>query len=139
MIAWTSSPISGASSTTVVSAAAATSTSLCPVPTVSMSTRSKPHASSTAAAAVDVAASPPACPRDAIERMKTSPSSAYDCMRTRSPRSAPPVIGLDGSTAITATVRPALRTSAIRDATSVDFPAPGGPVIPTRWAPPAIG
>ena len=36
LIAWTSSPISGASSTTVVSAAAATSTSLCPVPTVSI-------------------------------------------------------------------------------------------------------
>ena len=75
MIAWTSSPISGASSTTVVSAAAATSTSLWPVPTVSRSTMSKPAASNTAAADVDVAASPPACPRDAIERMKT-PSSA---------------------------------------------------------------
>ena len=49
------------------------------------------------------------------------------------------MIGLDGSTAITATVRPALRTSAISDATSVDFPAPGGPVIPTRCAVPAIG
>ena len=60
-------------------------------------------------------------------------------MRTRSPSSAPPVIGLDGSTAITATVRPALRTSAISDATSVDLPAPGGPVIPTRCALPAIG
>ena len=42
LIAWTSSPISGASRTTVVSAAAATSTSLWPVPTVSMRTRSKP-------------------------------------------------------------------------------------------------
>ena len=51
LIAWTSSPISGASRTTVVSAAAATSTSLWPVPTVSTSTRSNPTASSTAAAA----------------------------------------------------------------------------------------
>ena len=45
LIAWTSSPISGASRTTVVSAAAATSTSLWPVPTVSSSTMSKPAAS----------------------------------------------------------------------------------------------
>ena len=140
LIAWTSSPISGASSTTVVSAAAATSTSLWPVPTVSSRTMSKPAASSTAAAAVDVAASPPACPREAIERMKTPSSAAYDCMRTRSPRSAPPVIGEDGSTATTATVRPAARAArAISAATSVDLPAPGGPVIPTRCAPPASG
>ena len=75
MIAWTSSPISGASRTTVVSAAAATSTSLWPVPTVSRKTRSKPAASNTAAAVALVAASPPACPREAIDRMKT-PSSA---------------------------------------------------------------
>ena len=57
-----------------MSAAAATSTSLWPVPTVSSSTMSNPAASSTAAAAVEVAASPPAWPRDAIERMNT-PSS----------------------------------------------------------------
>ena len=76
LIAWTSSPISGASSTTVVSAAAATSTSLWPVPTVSSSTTSKPAASSTVAATVDVAARPPAWPRDAIERMNTPSSSA---------------------------------------------------------------
>ncbi len=42
LIAWTSSPISGASRTTVVSAAAATSTSDWPVPTVSSRIRSKP-------------------------------------------------------------------------------------------------
>jgi len=46
------------------------------VPTVSRSTTSKPEASITAAAAVDVAASPPACPRDAIERMNTPSSEA---------------------------------------------------------------
>ena len=74
LIAWTSSPISGASRTTVVSAAAATSTSLWPVPTVSSRIRSKPAASSTVAAATDDAARPPACPREAMLRMKT-PSS----------------------------------------------------------------
>ena len=47
------------------------------------------------------------------------------------------MIGDDGSTATTATARPALRTSPIRAATRVDLPAPGGPVIPTTWAPPA--
>ncbi len=47
------------------------------------------------------------------------------------------MIGLDGSTATTATARPARRTSAISAATSVDLPEPGGPVIPTRWARPA--
>ena len=139
LIAWISSPISGASSTTVVSAAAATSTSLWPVPTVSIRIRSKPAASSTAAADVEVDASPPAWPRDAIDRMNTASSSACACIRTRSPSSAPPVIGLDGSTAMTATVRPARRTSPSRAATRVDLPEPGGPVMPTRCARPAIG
>ena len=68
--------------------------------------------------------------------MNTSRSPAYDCIRTRSPSSAPPVIGDDGSTATTATDRPAARTSPISAATSVDLPAPGGPVIPTMCAPP---
>ncbi len=60
-------------------------------------------------------------------------------MRTRSPSSAPPVIGDDGSTAITATVRPCSRSAAMSVATSVDLPAPGGPVMPMRWAAPASG
>src|SRR5258705_7682376 len=71
--------------------------------------------------------------------MKTPSSAAYACIRTRSPSNAPPVIGDDGSTAMTATDRPAPRSSAIRAATSVDLPAPGGPVMPTRWADPASG
>ncbi len=49
------------------------------------------------------------------------------------------MIGDDGSTATTATVRPDARTSPIRAATSVLLPAPGAPVIPTRWARPAFG
>ena len=39
----------------------------------------------------------------------------------------------------TATARPAARTSAMSAETSVDLPAPGGPVMPTRWARPASG
>ncbi len=77
LIAWTSSPISGASRTTVVSAAAATSTSLWPGPdgldedqVEAARRRGRPPPR------VDVEASPPACPRDAIERMNTSRSSA---------------------------------------------------------------
>src|ERR1035437_3723435 len=48
-------------------------------------------------------------------------------------------MGLDGSTATTATGRPARRSSAMSDATSVLLPAPGGPVMPINWACPAIG
>ena len=53
----------------------------------------KPAASMTAAAATVLAARPPEWPRDAIERMNTSSSVAWICIRTRSPRMAPPVIG----------------------------------------------
>ncbi len=138
LMAWTSSPISGACTTSVVSAMAATSTSLCPVPTVSMKMSLKPQAARTAAASAVVPARPPRCPREAIERMNTSPSAAYCCIRMRSPRMAPPVTGLDGSMASTATARSALRASATSADTSVDLPLPGGPVTPTSCAPMAL-
>src|SRR5438094_462953 len=48
-------------------------------------------------------ARPPACPRLAIERMKTPSSRNRSRMRMRSPRIAPPVNGLEGSTATMAT------------------------------------
>src|SRR6266545_2994156 len=57
----------------------------------------------------------------------------------RSPSSAPPVKGLVGSTATTATRSPACRYVVTRRSTRVDFPAPGGPVIPTRRARPRSG
>ena len=53
------------------------------------------------------AASPPRWPRVAMLRTNTPASSACALMRTRSPRIAPPVNGLVGSTASTPTVRPA--------------------------------
>ena len=68
LAACTPSPMPGASSTTVVSASAATSTSLWPTPTVSTTTTSTPAASSTRTACGVVAASPPRCPREAIDR-----------------------------------------------------------------------
>ena len=52
-------------------------------------------------------ASPPRWPRVAIDRMNTPSSRAWSCMRTRSPRMAPPVNGDVGSTASTATRSPA--------------------------------
>src|SRR5260370_27464911 len=49
-------------------------------------------------------------------------------MRMRSPRIAPPVYGLVGSTAIMPTVRSCLRYSRASWSTSVLLPAPGAPV-----------
>src|SRR5262245_4344340 len=70
-------------------------------------------------------------------RMKTSSSCACACMRNRSPRTAPPLKGLVGSTAITPTrCAPCVLKAATSRSTSVLFPAPGGPVTPTRYARP---
>ncbi len=66
-----------------------------------------------------------------MERMNTPGSVAWRCMRTRSPRMAPPVNGLEGSTAITPTVSPRPRQRWMSWSQSVDLPLPGGPVMPT--------
>ena len=58
-------------------------------------------------------------------------SSAWSCIRTRSPRIAPPVNGDVGSTASTAISSPAARRAATMRVVRVDFPAPGAPVRPT--------
>ena len=55
-------------------------------------------------------------------------------MRMRSPRMAPPETGLDGSTAMMPTVLPQRAQVAMTALTSVDLPAPGGPVKPTTRA-----
>ena len=78
-------------------------------------------------------ARPPRAPRVAIERMKTPRSSWSGAMRTRSPSNAPPEYGEVGSTATIATSSPAPRQCRASAAAKVDFPAPGGPVIPVRW------
>jgi hypothetical protein len=70
-------------------------------------------------------------PAGGHERMKTPASSAWSCMRTRSPRMAPPVNGDEGSMASTATCSPRPRSSPISALVSVDLPAPGAPVRPT--------
>ena len=53
-------------------------------------------------------ARPPRCPRVAMLRMNTPSSAAWVCMRSRSPRTAPPRNGLVGSTAMTPTVGPSV-------------------------------
>ena len=67
---------------------------------------SLPAASRTSAASAVARARPPRLPRVAMLRMNTPASATCDCMRTRSPRIAPPVNGLVGSTATTPTVLP---------------------------------
>ena len=94
--ACTSSPVPGTSTTIDTSAVRTMSTSSCPTPTVSMITKSRPAASSTSAASLVARASPPRWPRVAMLRMNTPASPACACMRTRSPRMAPPVKGLVG-------------------------------------------
>ena len=159
LLACIESPHPGVTTTTVVSAAEATSTSIWPTPTVSRSTRGSPTAPSTRTASGTASVRPPRWPRVAMDRMKTVGSVAWSCMRTRSPRMAPPVNGEEGSTARTATWstgsdgasaraggacgsasgppgwpstagQPA-RAAVMSRSVSVDLPAPGAPVSPT--------
>src|SRR5215831_12923770 len=60
-------------------------------------------------------------------------------MRTRSPRIAPPLNGLVGSTASTPTSPPVARSRPTSWSVSVDFPAPGAPVMPIDHAFPVRG
>ena len=60
-------------------------------------------------------------------------------MRTRSPRIAPPVNGLDGSTASTPTRCPRPRSTRTSSLVSVDLPTPGEPVSPMICAWPVWG
>ena len=131
MAACTASPHPGFTTTIVVSAAPATSISTWPTPTVSISTHGLPAASSTRTAWGVASDSPPRWPRVAIDRMNTPGSVAWSCMRTRSPRMAPPENGLDGSMASTPTSRSSLRIRLMSLSVSVDLPAPGAPVMPT--------
>src|SRR5207237_67236 len=92
------------------------------------STTSVPSASSTFTTLAVARARPPACPRLAIERMKMPSSRNRSRIRMRSPRMAPPLNGLDGSTATIATRATRSRYNPARRLTSVDLPPPGGQV-----------
>src|SRR5690606_19217602 len=123
------SPDAGCATKQTVSTMCSTSVSVCPTPMVSTTTTSKARAS-TKTAALAARARPPSSPPEAIERTKMPSSSGSQTMRARSPRSAPPLRGLDGSTASTPTVRPCARSSPTSAETSVLLPTPGGPVMP---------
>ena len=85
-------------------------------------------------------ASPPRWPRVAIERMKTPGSVACSCIRTRSPSSAPPENGEDGSTASTPTRLPGrAQRRDQRGRRWSTCPTPGEPVSPTTCARPVCG
>jgi len=128
----------GASTTIVVCARLTTSTSDCPAPTVSIRMKPYPAASKTWLKASVCSANPPSAPREAMERMKICLSSCKSSMRTRSPRIAPPVKGLDGSTAMMATFFSGSRrrNSRVSAFTNVLLPEPGGPVMPILCAVP---
>src|SRR6478735_10411489 len=96
-----------------------------------------PPAARTRTASGTASASPPTCPRVAIERMNTPSSVACSCIRRRSPRIEPPVNGEVGSTASTATRSPPSRATRSRALVNVLLPAPGAPVMPTTYAAPS--
>ena len=137
--ACTASPEPGCSTSTTVSDIERIPISLWPVPTVSMKTTSFPEASRRRAAWSVASARPPSWPRVPIERMKTPGSRKCSESRIRSPRMAPWVNGLVGSTEITPAVRPSERTLPTSAETRVDFPTPGAPVTPTTCARPVSG
>ena len=130
---WSTSPEAGCTTTATVSQTSSTSVSDWPTPTVSTTTTSKAGARASAASRV-AAARPPSLPPAAVERIRMPSSLGSWSIRARSPSSEPPERLEDGSTASTATVRPASRQAATRAESRVDFPAPGGPVTPTRCA-----
>ena len=71
--------------------------------------------------------------------MNTPLSVAWSCIRTRSPSSAPPENGEDGSTASTPTRLPCSRYADTSAEVDVDLPTPGEPVMPMICAWPACG
>ena len=123
----------------MVSARPATSTSLCPTPTVSTSDH-------VAAGGVEDAQRLRRRPRQAAEVAAGTHRADVDVLgrargrriRTRSPSSAPPENGEDGSTASTPTRLPARRSAATSALVEVDLPTPGEPVMPMTWAVPGV-
>ena len=130
LMAWISSPKPGTRTTMEVCAVLTISTSSCPTPTVSTKIRSLPIASITFTISWVERERPPKHPRVAKERIKTPSSVAWRCIRIRSPKIAPPVKGLVGSTATMPTLFSSFRKMSTILSAMVDLPEPGGPVIP---------
>ena len=132
MFACTASPHPGLRTTTVVSVADATSTSTWPTPTVSTNTRRSPAAASSRTPSGTATASPPRCPRVAIERMKTPVVErvvlhAHPVAEDRAAGERRRRVHRDHAERLVLLARNR-RSDAT---TSVDLPAPGAPVIPT--------
>ncbi len=128
---WISSPAPGIRMTRMISASFTTSTSSCPTPTVSTRIKSFPAASRTAIASPVALAKPPKCPRVAMLRMKISGSTLCCIIRILSPKIAPPLKGLEGSTAIIPIFFLFFRRIPAIWSTNVLLPEPGEPVMPT--------
>ena len=133
------SPVCGLKTTIVTSAIAAMATSVWPAPTLSTMMGSKPAYSSILMLSRRDPAMAPVAPREAMLRMYI-PESVDSVIRTRSPRMAPPVMWLVGSTASTAGLLPPdPDMSTARRFISELFPAPAGPVTPMIDEPPVWG
>ena len=126
----TSSPASGTTTTTVVSARPAISISLCPTPTVSTIISSKPATDISCVISKICVCSPPSAPLLASDLIYTFGWLYHSLILIRSPKSAPKLKGEEGSTQTTPTFFPAATQFAIKASTKVLLPAPGGPVIP---------
>ena len=137
LTAWMPSPVPGIVIIPVEWARLAMSNSACPAPTVSMMIISYPMAERTIEASFVARERPPFCPLDAMDRINTFSSVAWRCIRSLSPKIAPPEKGLVGSTAMTATFMSSLRNWVINASIRVDLPTPGDPVIPIIKALPA--
>ena len=131
---WSTSPDPGWTTTATVSAASATSVSDWPTPTVSITTTS--NAAASAWAAVRVARSQAAEPLAGRRRADEQPRGRRGRRRSASGGRAAsrPSASDVGSTASTATVRPSARQARASADSSIDLPAPGGPVTPTMCA-----
>ena len=125
---WSASPEPGWTITATVSAASATSVSDWPTPTVSITTMS--NAAASACAAARVAGREPAEPLAGGHRADEDAAVGGVGVDPRAvaEQRAARALGR-GSTASTATVRPRARHAATSALSSVDLPAPGGPVI----------
>ena len=116
-----------------------TAVSLCPTPTVSTNTVSKPAASHKTIVSRVLRATPPSEPADGEGRMNASFSRDKASIRVLSPRILPLERSLLGSMASTANLRPSLIRCMPKTSMEVLFPAPGTPVIPIRTDFPAKG
>ena len=113
--------------------------SLCPTPTVSTSTTSKPAASHSRMLSRVFRATPPSAQPEGDGRTKAFSRRESSSMRVLSPRMLPREMLLLGSIASTATRLPRSHRRQPNASMNVLLPPPGTPVTPTRTDFPACG